>query len=64
MKKLGIFALGLVAGIFGTRFCMTNPKAQEFFAKARKRGEDFLGKKDEQQPEAEEKPEEKKEEKE
>ena len=56
MKKLGIFVLGAFAGILGTRFCMTNPKAQEFFSKARQKGEEFLGKKCNCQPEAEEKP--------
>lgn len=56
MKKFGIFALGLIAGIFGTRFCMTNPKAQEFFARARQKGEEILGKKCNCQPEAEENP--------
>ena len=60
MKKFGIFALGLITGIFGTRFCMTNPKAQEFFAKARKKGEEILGKKEEEKPENEKPEEEKK----
>ena len=43
MKKVGYLLIGLIAGAAGMRFCMKNEKAQEFFKKARKRGEEVLG---------------------
>ena len=44
MKKGWYLLIGLIAGATGMHFCMTNEKAQNFFKKAKEKGEEVLEK--------------------